>query len=125
MRISNQSTEDAVLAELGERLRRNRLERNLSQEQAAKEAGVSRLTVKRIEDGHSVQLTSWLRVLRFLGLLEGLEQLVPEPLPSPIDQLRRRGRQRQRARSPSDTEHAEQAEGDAWRWGDEDEETTQ
>ncbi|HEY8639315.1 MAG TPA: helix-turn-helix transcriptional regulator [Solirubrobacterales bacterium] len=119
MKISNQSTDNAVLAELGGRLRRTRLERNLSQEQVAKEAGVSRFTVKRIEEGKPARLTSLIRLLRFLGLLESLEQLVPEPLPSPIDQLRHRGRQRQRARSRSAAEGAEDAEGDGWRWGDE------
>ena len=119
MRITNETTDAAALAELGTRLRRTRLERNLTQEQVAEEAGVSRLTVKRIEDGGSAQLTSLLRVLRSLGLLEALEQLVPEPMPSPIDRLRRRGRERQRARPGSASTNA--GEGDVWRWGDEEE----
>ncbi len=109
-------TDNAVLAELGARLRRNRLERNLTQAQVAEEAGVSAPTIHRLEAGKSVQLTTLIRVLRFLGLLEQLEQLVPEPLPSPIDRLRHRRTERQRAR-PASSEEEPQHGG--WRWGDE------
>lgn len=118
MRFTDLSTDKAVLEELGGRLRRTRLERNVSQTQLADEAGVSRFTVKRIEQGESVQLANLLRVLRFLGLLGGLEELAPEPTPSPIDALRHRGRERQRASSPRSAEP--QPPGRlTWRWGDE------
>lgn len=118
MRFTDLSTDQAALEELGRRLRRTRLERNLSQAQLANEAGVSRSTVNRIEGGESVQLANLLRVLRFLGLLGGLEELVPEPTPSPIDALRHRNRERQRASSPRSTER-EPPGHLAWRWGDE------
>jgi transcriptional regulator with XRE-family HTH domain len=118
MKISNENTDTAVLRELGSRLRRARLERNLSQSQLAEEAGVGRVTVQRIEEGESASMTKLIRVLRTLGLLEDLDQLVPEPRPSPIEQLRRQGRQRQRARAPRAA--SEDAEAPSpWRWGDE------
>ena len=49
MQITNQLTDNAVLAELGRRLARTRLQRNMPQEALAKEAGVSVPTVQRIE----------------------------------------------------------------------------
>ena len=101
MRITNQTTDTAVLEELGRRLERTRLDRNLTQEQLAMEAGVSRQTVVRVESGGVVKLPAFVRVLRAMGMLDGLEALVPQPLPSPIEQLERRGRQRKRARRAS------------------------
>jgi transcriptional regulator with XRE-family HTH domain len=113
MRISDLNTDEAVLSELGARLARTRLEQNRSQEQVAAAAGISKRTLERIEAGASVQVPGLLRVLRALGLLERLDGLVPEPLPSPIDQLKREGRRRQRARSSRDPEPR------PWTWGDE------
>jgi transcriptional regulator with XRE-family HTH domain len=117
MRIEAATSDETVLAELGDRLARTRLERNLSQDQVAREAGVSRATVERLEAGNSVKTTSLIRVLRSLGLLDALDRLIPEPLPSPIERLRLKGRQRQRARrGRSDVP----PEGPGpWRWGDE------
>ena len=115
MRITSQLTDGAVLAELGSRLARTRLERNLTQEELGFEAGVGVATVRRLEDGQSVRLASLIRVLRFLGLLDALDVLVPEPVPSPIERLRLRGNERQRARRRA----GPRPEGSAWRWGDE------
>ncbi len=118
MKITIANTDVAVLRELGARLRRTRLERNLSQGQLAEEAGLGRMTVQRIEAGESASMRSLIRVLRVLDLLEGLDRLVPEPPPSPIDQLKRHRGQRQRAglsRSAEQTGH----ESPAWLWADE------
>jgi transcriptional regulator with XRE-family HTH domain len=117
MRISNSNTDDAVLEELGRRLARTRLERNLTQAQLAHEAGLAPLTVLRLERGEAVRLPSLIRVLRVLGLLGALEQLVPEPAPSPIELVKLQGRRRQRASGARAT-GPHPARG-AWRWGDE------
>jgi transcriptional regulator with XRE-family HTH domain len=115
MRIQNQMSDDAVLAELGRRIARQRLDHDLTQPQLAAAAGVSRSTIVRLEAGQSVALSGLLRVLRTLGLLEGLEALVPEPLPSPLALLERAGRERQRA-SGSHRERGSEDSG-GWRWG--------
>ncbi len=104
MHIQSQLTDATVVEELGRRLRQTRLEQNLAQRQLADEAGVSTPTIRNLEDGKPTQLVTMIRVLRILGLIEGLDLLVPEPVPSPIDQLKRRGRERQRASSPRSTE---------------------
>jgi putative transcriptional regulator len=118
MRIDPQNSDETILRELGQRLARTRLERNLSQQRLAHEAGVSKATVERLEAGEPLKSTSLIRVLRVLGLLASLDQLVPEPLPSPVERLRLQGRQRQRARDGGRQE-SPQGEVGPWRWGDE------
>jgi putative transcriptional regulator len=100
MKIQPNSPDDFVLRELGQRLARTRLERNLSQGGLAREAGVSKRTVERLEAGESVKVDSLVRVLRGLGQLEALDRLIAEPLPSPIERLRTEGRRRRRAGTP-------------------------
>ena len=51
MIIQTEHTDSRILAELGERLARYRLNRNLTQDQLAREAGVSKRTIVRLEDG--------------------------------------------------------------------------
>lgn len=100
MQIDAQLTDAAILEQLGGRLKRTRLQRNLTQRRLAEEAGISLATVRNLEDGKPSQLVTLIRVLRVLGGLGGLERAVPEPPPSPIEELRLRGRERKRASSP-------------------------
>lgn len=119
MKINSLLTDDAVLAELGRRLKALRLERgDLTQERLGIEAGVSTATVARIEAGRSAQLTSLVRILRYFDLLEALEQMLPESGPSPIAELQRSGHERQRARTQRRDDPPRGAES-RWRWGDE------
>jgi putative transcriptional regulator len=117
MLIEPGNSDEAILSELGRRLARTRLERNLSQQQLAHEAGISKATVERLEAGEPIKSTSLLRVLRSLGMLEALDRLIPEPLPSPVERMRLRGRQRQRAGRGS--RGVPPADAGPWRWGDE------
>lgn len=114
MKILHNSPDAAALLELGQRLTRARLDRNLTQADLAREAGVSKRTVERLEAGESTQLANLLRVLRALDLLGRLDALVPESSPSPVEQLRLEGRQRERARRATT-----RAGAGSWTWGDE------
>jgi putative transcriptional regulator len=119
MKIQAQLTDHAVLAELGARLARTRLDRNLSQRELGDEAGLERKAVQRIEAGEPVRTTSLVRVLRALGMLEELDRLVPEPQPSPMALLELHGKQRERA-SGQRAAPAQRHDGARpWRWGDE------
>lgn len=116
MKIVKQDGDEAVLRELGSRLAKARLERNLTQSRLAAQAGVSKNTVQRLESGSvATQLSGFIRVCRVLDLIEGFDLLVPEPVSSPVEQLRLRGRERQRA-SPK---RRAKAASKKWQWGDE------
>lgn len=112
---TNQSPDERVLADLGERLARQRLVRNLTQDDLAREAGVSKRTVIRLESGKSSQMTNLIRVLRALGLLDQLIAVVPMPLPSPLEQLRSKRKERRRASSNSPKPDSPAT----WSWDDE------
>jgi transcriptional regulator with XRE-family HTH domain len=105
----------AVAQELGSRLAELRLRRNLTQATLAEAAGVSKRTVERLEKGETgTQLTAFLRICRVLDLLDRFEELVPKPLASPIEQLKRQGKVRKRASGPKP-----EAPNPEWTWGDE------
>jgi putative transcriptional regulator len=106
-------SDSALLKELGERLYRYRLNRNMTQAAVAKEAGLSERTINRIEHGHSTTVSNFIRLLRSLGLLENMDALVPEPSISPIQQMKLQGRSRKRASSSKREE-----EGGIWSWGE-------
>ncbi|MDE3097844.1 MAG: helix-turn-helix transcriptional regulator [Verrucomicrobiota bacterium] len=98
MKITKQATDELVLGELGGRLATIRLDRNLTQAQLATQAGVSKRTVERLEAAAvAMQLSGFIRVCRVLDVIERLDLLVPEPVPSPVAQLKMAGRKRQRA----------------------------
>lgn len=112
--VINIMSDEAVLEEFGDRLSRARIDRDLTQAELAHEAGVSKRTVERIENGHSAQMSSVIRVLRALDMLENLDALVPEPGPRPVELLRMKGSERRRASSPG----RPKGESD-WAWADE------
>ncbi len=90
-------TDEAILAQVGERIRTERLNRNLTAQEVADYAGVSLATLSKVERGHNHSLKTLLRILRALGLLNRVEALLPDQGPSPIQLARLRGKQRQRA----------------------------
>jgi transcriptional regulator with XRE-family HTH domain len=116
MKIAKQATDEAILSELGGRLAKARLERNLTQSRLAAQAGVSKNTVQRLESGNvATQLSGFIRVCRVLDVIERFELLVPEPVPSPVEQLKLRGRKRQRASAKRKVKSSSKK----WQWGNE------
>jgi transcriptional regulator with XRE-family HTH domain len=109
-------SDDAILRELGHRLARHRIAHELTQAALASQAGIAKRTVERIEAGESSQVVSLIRVLRVLGLLEGLGQLVPDQDQRPMALLKARGKERRRA-SPRPRGATPTAR--PWTWGDE------
>jgi transcriptional regulator with XRE-family HTH domain len=111
-------TDSAVLAELGRRLAQHRLARNWTQAEMAAAAGLGQATVQRVERGDSVQMTSMIKLLRTLGLLEALDAAVPESITLPIAQLEREQR-RTRKRASGGRRAAVESNKTPWTWGDE------
>ena len=123
MKLDSQLTDDAVLAELGQRLARVRLARNITQRRLGTEARVGMATIQRLESGESVRLASLIRVLRALGLLGALDSLIPAQAPSPIELLELHGSARRRAERAPDS-GPDPGKTRPWRWGDDDKGST-
>ena len=115
MKISNLFSDSIILAEIGKRIAHRRLDLELTQAELARQAGVSKRTVERIEAGASAQMLSIIRVFRVLDLLSSLDQVIPEAGPSPMDYVKRKGKVRQRA--PSKRSKADSTE--PWSWDEE------
>ena len=119
MRIEPQLTDQVVLSELGGRLARLRLARDLTQRQLGEAAGVGRTVVQRVETGAPVTTPNLIRVLRALDTLDLLERLISPVLSSPVEELRLRGRQRRRASGAHGRANQPVSRPQPWRWGDE------
>ena len=89
-----------------------RLAKNISQETLSKEAGVSRRTISRMENGEGVSLNTFVRIMLSLGLRDQLVALIPDTTIRPIDRVRLKG-ERKHASSPRNTKDTTD-----WEWGD-------
>jgi transcriptional regulator with XRE-family HTH domain len=90
-------SDKAILAEIGARCKRRRLNRNLTQQEVADQAGLTRVTVGEFERGASAGMLTLIRILRVLGALEDLDSFLPDTGLSPLQLAKLKGRQRQRA----------------------------
>jgi len=113
--IDDLMDDQSVLNEIGQRLQQCRIALDLTQAALAKEAGISKRTIERVEAGESTQTATLIRILRVLKLLNNLDALLPQAGPRPMDLLKLQGKQRQRA---SSKKRKTQRESD-WSWGDE------
>lgn len=114
MKITDTLSDDAILAEFGQRIADRRIHQGLTQAALAEQAGVSKRTVERIESGASAQLGGVIRLFRVLGLLPALDQIIASGQPRPTDLLKRKGKLRQRA-SPRSTPASN---SEPWSWDD-------
>jgi transcriptional regulator with XRE-family HTH domain len=139
MKITQSETDEAVLGELGGRLARARLERNLTQAQLAAQAGVAKRTVERLEKGEpGTALWAFVRLCRALGFAARLDTLLPDTAtPGPMELLAFRNHRRKRATGQHATTHRTSAgvtytthddtpvmmvnekPARVWKWGDE------
>lgn len=82
---------------IGERIKEFRLRKNITQEEIAIRAGISKLSVINAEAGKNISLATLIAILRQLGMIENLEQLIPEPPISPILMKKLKGKKKYRA----------------------------
>jgi transcriptional regulator with XRE-family HTH domain len=108
------ATSDQIEGYLYNQLKNIRLTRNFTQAQLAKESGVAIGTIRRLEEGKSVSLNTFIRIMIALDIQQNLETLLPDPTIRPIERVNTGGSERKRARPvQSDSENS------TWTWGDE------
>ena len=100
--------------ELGRRLKQRRLELNLSQAEVAEKSGLGRRTITAIENGEGSTLGTFIALLRALQALHYLEQLLPDPGPSPLMLAKLQEAPRKYASKPRKPKPTAE-----WKWGDE------
>ena len=102
-----------IEAEIGSRLARLRLSRNVTQSMLAEDAGVGVRTLRRLEAGEPSTLDTFLRVALALDLSDALLGAIPTGHIRPIERVSRTGFERRRARpQPRESRAA------TWIWGD-------
>jgi transcriptional regulator with XRE-family HTH domain len=82
-------TPNELQIDLGERLRRLRLSRNIDQKAAAGKAGISEKALRNLESGNGSTVETLLRTLKALGFTQGIEMLAPETSVDPLALLHR------------------------------------
>lgn len=87
MKISTLTPDNQIQHELGARLQRVRKQLDYTQAQLATAAGIGVATLRRIEDGQDSQLSSWIKLLKALDMLNSLDELLPEPYKSPMAEV--------------------------------------
>jgi transcriptional regulator with XRE-family HTH domain len=92
-------SDPAIIEELSKRFRELRLKKNMQQKELSEYSGVAIGTIRRFENGETISTESLIKVMRGLGILENLEQLIPEEPISPILMKKLQSKKRMRASS--------------------------
>jgi len=93
---------EALLQYIGKQMRQMRINAQLSQQQLAENAGVSRSTITQVENGKSIKMESIVAMLRVMNKLEILNQFETEAMVSPLLLAKREGKTPQRIRPRHD-----------------------
>ena len=112
--FGNLETSNRLQVEIGRRLAKLRLARNVTQRMLAREAGIGLRTLRRLEAGEPTSLDTFLRVVIALDLGDGLLTAVPSHDIRPIQRVENRGQERRRARPQAASQQSE-----PWTWGEE------
>ena len=92
------SMSDKVLAEnIGKFVRYHRMEQNKTQDELAKDAGISRSTLSLLERGETVTVASLIQILRVLDLLHIMDVFTIVKQQSPLMLALEEKKKRQRA----------------------------
>jgi len=90
-------SDQGIIKEMGAALRRMRLSQNLTQQELASRAGIDRITLGKLENGHAANLLTLIQALRALGQLETLSDFEDQPVTSPLQAAHLQGKPRRRA----------------------------
>jgi transcriptional regulator with XRE-family HTH domain len=85
-----------ILFSLGAKVKALRLSCNWTRQELADRANVRYSTLARLEQTGQGSMSTYIQLLRILNAIEGLENLVDPPTPSPIEMMKFKGNVRQR-----------------------------
>jgi transcriptional regulator with XRE-family HTH domain len=83
-----QFTSEKWAAELGEQIRTLRLQRNITQDTLAEQAGISAVALKNLESGKGANISTLIKTLRVLERADWLRTLAPNVTISPLQLLK-------------------------------------
>ena len=93
-------SDDAILREIGDRIKQRRITLNYTQEETSVKAGLSKLTISKCENGTTpVTLNTLIRILRVLNSLDAIDDFLPKQQFSPIEIAKLLKNRKQRASS--------------------------
>ena len=81
MKITGNESEQAIMKELGFRIKQYRISLNITQNGLADKCGISASTVVRIESGVDSIFSNYIKILNGLGLTQNMDILIPEVQP--------------------------------------------
>lgn len=111
MKIIGRESEQAVIKELGFRIKQYRISLNITQNGLANKCGLSSSTVVRIEGGEDSKISNYIKIMEGLGLLSNIDVLIPEVQPD-FKAMFEKKAPRQRVK----TSHSNQKSN--WIWGE-------
>ena len=94
-------TNDAIMRQIGSKLKELRIEKNMKQAELADAAGVSVFTISSVENGKATSLLTVIQLLRALEHLEYLDSFFQEEAMSPIAyaKLMKKNKKKERVKS--------------------------
>ena len=93
-------TDQAIIKEMGNRIRHMRIQKRFTQSDLARRAGINVYTLQKMEQGQSYNISTLIQVLRALSELDQLEQFLPPIEISPMDLLNSNEKTNKRVRKP-------------------------
>jgi len=98
-------SDPAMLEQLGEFIKKTRLQQNKTQQQVATASGINRSTIVQIEKGGGGTLLSFIQILRALEQLQIFEHFEIKQQFSPLQLAKLEQNKRQRASAKKDTQN--------------------
>lgn len=100
------------LTELGEKIKLYRVSMGLTQQDLEEKSGVSKRSISRLEQGESVQLDNFVKIMIALNLGENIDILIPDQTKRPSYYLNKNIKGSQRVRKTNERKNE-------FKWGDE------
>ena len=108
-----------VMVEIGSRFAAARINKGMGQAKLSQVSGVSEKTIGHLENGRkSVGLLNIIAIIRALGLIDELENFMPEPPPSARSLLVEGKKIKTRKRVSSKTNLKDPVDDAGWSWED-------